>query len=260
MSRSAGSSTCTWNCRQLRELLLCAGDGVGIAGQIHVAQRRIEIAVVALQVALQPRQVLGDDVGHILGVRVAAGPVVEQQPAAWQMPSSADAFVELDRSGRRPRNASRKCACARLSAISDGSIDSICKPTASAICINMVERSLVGDGQQCVLMPGVELLRVAGQGLAARAECQVAQAAFFQLGELAADFVRRAGDDAGHAELAAQRDADLAPASRSSVTSVRNASVSSWTPCSVCSEVASLRQRIERVTTLSVAVLSSRAS
>ena len=104
--------------------------------------------------------------------------------------------------------ASRRCACARLSAISDGSIDSICKSDRVGDLHQLIERPLVGDGQQGVLMAGVELLRVAGQRFGPGPERQVAQAAFFELGELAADVVGRAGDDARHAELAAQRDAD----------------------------------------------------
>ncbi len=72
----------------------------------------------------------------------------------------------------------------------------------------VVERALIGHGQQRVLMPGVELLGVAGQGFGARAECQISQAAFFEFGEFAADIVRRAGDDPRHAVLAAQRNAD----------------------------------------------------
>ena len=68
---------------------------------------------------------------------------------------------------------------------------------------------MVRYGQQRVLMSGVELLRIAGEGFGARTERKVSQAAFFEFGKFAADIVRRAGDDARHAVLAAQRDADL---------------------------------------------------
>ena len=57
-------------------------------------------------------------------------------------------------------------------------------------------------------MPGVELLRAAGQRFGPGPKREVAQAALFELGELAADVFGRPGDDARHAELAAQRDAD----------------------------------------------------
>ena len=47
-----------------------------------------------------------------------------------------------------------------------------------------------------MLVPGVELLRVAGEGFGARAEREVSQAAFFEFGKFAADIIRRTGDDA----------------------------------------------------------------
>ena len=59
----------------------------------------------------------------------------------------------------------------------------------------MVERALVGNSEQGVLVPGIELLRVSGQGFGTRTQGQVAEAAFFELGKLAADFICRAGND-----------------------------------------------------------------
>ena len=52
--------------------------------------------MIPLQVALQPRQVLSHDVGHVFGVGVAAGPVVQQQPAAVADAQLGDVFVELN--------------------------------------------------------------------------------------------------------------------------------------------------------------------
>ena len=55
-----------------------------------------------------------------------------------------------------------------------------------------VERLLVGDGEQGVLMSRVEWLDAAGQGLASGPQRQVAEAAFFELGEFAANIFGRA--------------------------------------------------------------------
>src|SRR3972149_4332937 len=68
---------------------------------------------------------------------------------------------------------------------------------------------LIGDGQQGVLMPRVELVDDAGQRLGTGAERQITQTAFFELGEFAADLLGGAGDDAGHTKLASQRNANL---------------------------------------------------
>src|SRR5436190_11832083 len=57
-------------------------------------------------------------------------------------------------------------------------------------------------------MPGIELLRVASQRFRPWAECEVSQAAFFELGEFAADIIGRTGYDSGHAVLAAKRNTD----------------------------------------------------
>ena len=101
----------------------------------------------------------------------------------------------------------------------------------------MVERALVRDGEQGVLMTGIELLGVTREGFWAGAEREVAQAAFFELGEFTADVFGWAGDDASDTKLAAESDTNLRAGRRSSLTSERNASVSSVMPCSVLSEL-----------------------
>src|SRR4051794_25601857 len=75
----------------------------------------------------------------------------------------------------------------------------------------MIEGALVRHGQQGVLVSGVELLCVASEGFGSRAKCKISQAAFFELGEFAADIVGRASDDPRNAVLAAERYADPSP-------------------------------------------------
>jgi hypothetical protein len=70
----------------------------------------------------------------------------------------------------------------------------------------MIECALICHGQERVLVAGVKLLRVSGEGLGAWPKCQVSQAAFFEFGKLAADVVCRASNNAGHAVFTAERD------------------------------------------------------
>jgi hypothetical protein len=52
--------------------------------------------MVTLEVTLQARDVLGHDVGDVLGIGIAARPVVEQQPAVMTYAELGHVLVELD--------------------------------------------------------------------------------------------------------------------------------------------------------------------
>src|SRR3954471_11887684 len=73
----------------------------------------------------------------------------------------------------------------------------------------MVERALVCHGQQCVLVAGIELLRAASKSFGAWAKPEITQAAFFELGKLAANTVSGTCNDTSDAEFATESDANL---------------------------------------------------
>ena len=68
---------------------------------------------------------------------------------------------------------------------------------------------LVGNGQERVLMTGIQLLRAAGKRLRTRSKCQIPQAPILKLGELTANVFRRTRDDACHAIFAPKSNANL---------------------------------------------------
>src|SRR6478752_8258695 len=73
----------------------------------------------------------------------------------------------------------------------------------------MVERALVCHGQQRVLVAGIELLRAASKRFGPWPKREIAQAAFFEFGKLAANIVSWARNHTSDAEFATESDAYL---------------------------------------------------